>query len=179
MASSPRGDARPIGVDTTHRGERRDHSTRRIDEAERRIATVAHILDELVTIPGTRQTVGVDSVVGLLPGIGDVASAALGAWVILEAARFRLPGVVLARMVVNTVVDLVIGAIPLFGDLFDVVFKSNSRNLALFRRYATDPGASTTEHRAVLAGLALVFVGVAWLAFVALSWLLSIRIPTP
>jgi uncharacterized protein DUF4112 len=82
-------------------------------------------------------------------------------------------------MVVNTVVDLVIGSIPLLGDLFDVVFKSNTRNLALFRRHATDPGASTTEHRAFLAGLVLLLVGVLWLAVVAVGWLLSIQIPVP
>jgi hypothetical protein len=164
-ASRARGGTRPNGP--------------RIEEAERRIATVARVLDELVTIPGTRQTIGVDSVVGLIPGIGDIASAAVGAWVILEAARFRLPRVVLARMVVNTVVDLALGAIPLVGDVFDVVFRSNSRNLALFRRHAMEPGASTAEHRAFLAGLALILVGLGWLAIVALGSLLSVRVPAP
>jgi hypothetical protein len=150
-----------------------------IEDAERRIAFMARLLDDLVTIPGTRRRFGIDSVVGLIPGIGDVASAAVGAWIIVEASRFRLPGVVLARMVINTIVDLVIGAIPLLGDAFDFVFKSNTRNLALFRRHATDPGASTTEHRAFLAGLVLVLVGLLWLAVVAIGWLLSIEIPTP
>lgn len=164
-ASRARSDARP--------------NRPRIEEAERRIATVARVLDELVTIPGTRQTIGVDSVVGLIPGVGDIASAAVGAWVILEAARFRLPGIVLARMVVNTIVDLAVGAIPLVGDVFDIVFRSNARNLALFRRHATDPGASTAEHRAFLVGLALILVGLGWLAIVALGWLLSLRIPAP
>ncbi len=150
-----------------------------IADAERRIALVARVLDELITIPGTRQRFGLDSIVGLIPGVGDLASAAVGGWIIVEASRFRLPGVVLARMVVNTVVDLVIGSIPLLGDVFDVVFKSNTRNLALFRRHATDPGASTTEHRAFLAGLVLVLVGLIWLAVVAIGWLLSIQIPVP
>ena len=150
-----------------------------IADAERRIALVARVLDELITIPGTRQRFGLDAIVGLIPGVGDLASAAVGGWIIVEASRFRLPGVVLARMVVNTVVDLVIGSIPLLGDVFDVVFKSNTRNLALFRRHATDPGASTTEHRAFLAGLVLVLVGLIWLAVVAIGWLLSIQIPVP
>jgi Domain of unknown function (DUF4112) len=150
-----------------------------IADAERRIAFVARMLDDLVTIPGTRQRLGLDSVVGLIPGLGDLASAAVGGWVILEAARFRLPGVVLARMVVNTVVDLVVGAIPLIGDAFDFIFKSNTRNLALFRRHATNPGASTTEHRAFLAGLVLILAGLLWLAVVAIGWLLSIEIPVP
>jgi hypothetical protein len=150
-----------------------------IADAERRIALVARVLDELITIPGTRHRFGLDSIVGLIPGIGDLASAAVGGWIILEAARFRLPGVVLARMVVNTVVDLVVGAIPLIGDAFDFIFKSNTRNLALFRRHATNPGASTTEHRAFLAGLVLVLAGLLWLAVVAIGWLLSIEIPVP
>ena len=153
--------------------------TSSIADAERRIALVARVLDELIPIPGTRQRFGLDSIVGLIPGVGDLASAAVGGWIIVEASRFRLPGVVLARMVVNTVVDLVIGSIPLLGDVFDVVFKSNTRNLALFRRHATDPGASTTEHRAFLAGLVLVLVGLIWLAVVAIGWLLSIQIPVP
>ena len=169
-----REDTRPNGS----RGEPRETHPR-IEEAERRIATVARVLDELVTIPGTRQTIGVDSVVGLIPGFGDLASAALGAWVILEAARFRLPRVVLARMVVNTFVDFAVGVIPVIGDLFDVVFKSNSRNLALFRRHATNPQASTSQDRAFLVGVALLLVGVVWLAIVALGWLLSVRIPAP
>jgi uncharacterized protein DUF4112 len=151
----------------------------RAQEAERRIAFVARVLDDLVTIPGTRQRLGVDSVIGLIPGLGDIASAAVGAWIIVEASRFRLPGVVLARMVMNTLVDFLIGAVPIIGDLFDVVFKSNTRNLALFRRHATDPFASTTEHRLLLAGLVLVLVGLLWLAVVALGWLLSIEIPAP
>ena len=150
-----------------------------IADAERRIALVARVLDELITIPGTRHRFGLDSVVGLIPGVGDLASAAVGGWIILEAARFRLPGVVLARMVINSVVDLVVGAIPLVGDAFDFIFKSNTRNLALFRRHATDPGASTTEHRAFLAGLVLVLAGLLWLAVVAIDWLLSIQIPVP
>src|SRR5947208_14926168 len=68
-----------------------------IADAERRIALVARVLDELITIPGTRQRFGLDSIVGLIPGVGDLASAAVGGWIIVEASRFRLPGVVLAR----------------------------------------------------------------------------------
>ena len=151
----------------------------RIRDAEARIAFIARLLDELITIPGTRQRLGLDSIVGLIPGFGDVASAAVGGWVIVEAARFRLPRLVLARMVVNTLVDLVIGIVPIAGDLFDVVFKSNSRNLALFRRHATDPGASTSEHQAGEEDAVLVLFGLLWLLGMAIAWLLSIRIAAP
>ena len=146
---------------------------------ERRYAAVSRVLDDLVPIPGTSQRVGLDPVIGLIPWFGDLVSAAVGFWLIAEAARFRIPSVVLVRMVLNTTVDLLVGAIPFIGDLFDVVSRSNSRNLALFRLHATDVTASTAEHRAFLAGLALVIVGLVWLAAMVLGWLLSIEIPVP
>ena len=146
---------------------------------ERRYAAVSRVLDELVAVPGTNQRVGIDPLIGLIPVVGDVVSAGLGFWLIAEATRFRIPTVVLARMVLNTLVDLAIGAIPFLGDLFDVVSKSNKRNLELFRRYATDPGASTTSHRLFLGGLLLLIVGVIWLMIAAIGWLLSIEIPVP
>jgi hypothetical protein len=82
-------------------------------------------------------------------------------------------------MVLNTLVDLAVGAIPFLGDLFDVVSRSNRRNLELFRRHATDAYASTAEHRAFLAGLGLVVIGVIWLMAAFVGWLLSIEIPAP
>jgi hypothetical protein len=145
----------------------------RLAAADRRLALVTRILDDLFTVPGTRQRVGVEPVIGLIPGAGDIISAAIGVWLIVEAARFRLPASVIGRMVLNTLVDLVIGIVPLIGDLFDFVFKSNTRNLELFRRYAADPGASTREHRAVLVGAIALIIGVAWLLLAALERLLN------
>lgn len=146
---------------------------------ERRYAAVSRLLDELVAIPGTGQRVGLDPLIGLIPGVGDLASAVIGFWLIAEAARFRIPPVVLGRMIFNTLADTAVGAIPFLGDLFDVVSRSNSRNLALFRRHALDTEASTTEHRLFFAGLLLLLVGVVWLLAMAIGWLLSIEIPTP
>ncbi len=155
----------------------RDRSAR-FDAANRRISFVARILDDLVTLPSGRR-VGVEPVVGLIPGAGDIVSALVGVWLIVEAARFRLPGVVLARMVLNTLVDLVVGIVPVLGDLFDFAFKSNTRNVELFRRYASDEAADVGEHRRFFAGLLLVLVGIGWLLVSALGWLLSIEIPAP
>ncbi|HEY0444336.1 MAG TPA: DUF4112 domain-containing protein [Candidatus Limnocylindrales bacterium] len=157
----------------------RTASDTRIEQAERRIALIARLLDDVVTIPGTHHRIGADAVVGLIPGIGDIASAAVGMWVIVEAARFRLPQIVLARMVLNTVVDLVVGSVPILGDLFDVVFKSNTRNVELFRRHATNPDASTRGHRLFLGGLVLIVLGALWLIAIGLGALLSVQIPTP
>ena len=151
----------------------------RLAAAERRIGAVSRVLDDLVTIPGTRRRIGVEPVLGMVPGAGDVISAAVGVWLIVEATRFRLPGVVVARMVLNTLVDLIVGLVPILGDLFDFAFKSNTRNVALFRRHAADPTASTREHKLVLVGAVVVLVGIAWLVFAAIGWLLSIEIGLP
>lgn len=141
----------------------------RFRAAERRIGKVTHALDELIGIPGTPIKVGLDPIVGLIPVVGDAVAGVVGAWVIGEAARFGIPRVVLARMVVILVVDLAIGAIPLLGDLYDVAFRSNSRNLALFRRHALEPDASTRGDQAFLAGLALLAIGVLWLLLTAVG----------
>ena len=141
----------------------------RFHAAERRIERVTHALDELVGIPGTPVKVGLDPVVGLIPVVGDVISGIVGAWVIAEAARFGIPRIVLARMTVNLVVDLAIGLIPFLGDLYDFVFRSNSRNLALFRRHALEPEASTRGEAAFFIGVALLAVGVLWLILTAIG----------
>jgi hypothetical protein len=141
----------------------------RFRAAERRIGRVTHALDELVAVPGTPVRVGLDPIVGLIPVVGDVVSGIVGAWVIGEAARFGVPRIVLGRMVVNLAVDVAIGAIPLLGDLYDVAFRSNSRNLALFRRHALEPDASTRGDQAFFLGLLLLMVGVVWLFLTAVG----------
>jgi hypothetical protein len=152
----------------------------RFRAAEQRIGRVTRVLDELVGVPGTPIKVGLDPVIGLIPVVGDAVAAGVGAWVIAEAARFGVPRLVLGRMVLNLLLDLGVGAIPILGDVYDLFFRSNSRNLALFRRHALDPDASTRGERAFFAGLLLVIVGILWLAFVALGtiidWLANTRI---
>lgn len=152
-----------------------DHAER-VRASERRIAFVARLLDGLIEIPGTGRRVGLDPIVGLVPWVGDLVSAGFGAWIVLEAGRFGLPRIVVARMIANVAIDFVVGAVPLIGDVFDFAFSSNQRNLELFRRHANEPGADTSADRAFLAGLGLVLVGLAWLTWTALSALYSITI---
>jgi hypothetical protein len=160
-----------------HQSSARAHRTRRtagpdpraagrteaVLAAERRIASVARLLDDLVTVPGTSARVGLDPVIGLIPVVGDLVAAVVGAWIILEAARFRVPGIVMVRMVMNTFVDFVIGLIPFVGDILDFGFKGNRMNLELFHRYALDPGEDTSGHWAFVLGLVAILVGLAWL----------------
>ncbi len=100
------------------------------------------LLDEAWRIPGTDIRVGIDPVLGLLmPGVGDVAAALGGLAVLFLAVRHRVPGPILARMVWNVVSDTMIGAVPVVGDAFDLVWRSNRKNLDLIEQYRTDRGA--------------------------------------
>jgi Domain of unknown function (DUF4112) len=148
----------------------------RFAAAERRIGRVTHVLDELVSVPGTPIKVGLDPVIGVIPIAGDALAALVGLWVILEASRFGMPRVVLWRMVANLVVDLGIGAIPLIGDAYDLFFRSNSRNLELFRRHALDPGASTRGEQAFFIGLVVLAIGLLWLLATFIGLLGSVRL---
>ena len=147
--------------------------------AERRISAISRLLDDLVEVPGTGRRFGLDPLIGLIPVVGDVIPAILSVWLIAEAARFRLPPLVLARMIVNALVDFLVGAIPVLGDLFDFVSKPNARNLALFRRYAAEPESSTADQRRFFLGLGVIVVGLVWLASLAIGWLQSIVIDVP
>ncbi len=97
----------------------------------RRISTVASLMDTALGIPFTRFRVGADSVLGLIPGIGDAAGALVSLYLVNEARRLGVPKEKLARMMANVGIDFVGGAVPLLGDLFDVYFKSNKRNVDL------------------------------------------------
>ena len=97
----------------------------------RRMRGLARLMDTALCLPGTRISLGADSVLGLIPGIGDFAGAAVSLFIVNEARRLGVPNDKLAKMLVNVGVDTVAGSVPLFGDVFDVYFKSNRRNLAL------------------------------------------------
>jgi Domain of unknown function (DUF4112) len=96
-----------------------------------RLRRLAHLLDDRFSIPGTRYRIGLDGLIGLVPGIGDAATTLLALYIVLEARRLGVPVSKLGRMGLNVGVDAVLGAVPLVGDLFDVAWKSNRRNLRL------------------------------------------------
>jgi hypothetical protein len=105
------------------------------EEEVRRLEQLAHWLDTRFGIPGTRLRFGLDSVLGLIPGVGDLATALPAIYLIHRAQRLGAPAHVLTRMVANLGIDLALGAVPVIGDLFDFGFKSNRRNLALLKRH--------------------------------------------
>ena len=147
--------------------------TARVLAAERRIGYVAHALDDLVAIPGTKSRIGLDPIIGLIPFVGDIVTSLVAMWIVLEAARFRLPGIVMVRMILNATFDFVFGLVPFLGDLFDLGFKANTRNLELFHEHAVDPGADTSGSWAFVAGIAAIFVAVIWIGFQLLARLIA------
>ncbi|MGI3167664.1 DUF4112 domain-containing protein [Pseudooceanicola sp. C21-150M6] len=105
---------------------------RRLDRVDR----VAQLMDRAVRLPGTRIRLGLDSVLGLVPGVGDTLTLLPSAFVLAEAHRLGVPRHVMGRMVGNLAVDWAIGLVPLIGDIFDVGWKANVRNAALLREHA-------------------------------------------
>ena len=101
----------------------------------RRIEAIEQLLERSFVIPGTKLPVGLDSVVGLIPIVGDAIAAALGAYLLWEAKNLGLPKWKLWRMAGNIAFDTAVGAVPVAGDLFDFAFRSNSRNLKLVKRH--------------------------------------------
>ncbi len=101
----------------------------------RRVRRVSHLLDEAVRIPGTNRRVGLDPILGLIPVVGDLTTALFSAYVVVEAYRLGASRGLLARMVLNVLVDTVGGSVPLVGDVFDAVWKANERNVDLLERH--------------------------------------------
>ena len=116
----------------TPRGDGRDAETAQQQIA--RLETLAHLLDDVFRVPGTRLRFGLDGVIGLIPGVGDAATGALAAYLAVRARAIGLPAGVILRMAANVGVDLVVGSIPVAGDLFDFGFKANRRNVDLLKR---------------------------------------------
>lgn len=96
-----------------------------------RLRHLAHLLDDRFAIPGTRYRIGLDGLIGLVPGIGDAVTTAVSLYIVLEARRLGVPISKLGRMGLNVGLDALLGAVPLVGDLFDVAWKANKRNLRL------------------------------------------------
>ncbi len=133
---------------------------------------LAWVLDNMFRIPGIGVRVGLDSIAGLIPGVGDVATPLFSTYMIAQAFRLRVPKVVLLRMLMNVGVDAAVGVVPVLGDLFDVAWKSHVRNLALIERHA-DPTRPATRGDYVFVAIVLVLlVALALLPIVVLIALL-------
>jgi hypothetical protein len=130
-----------------------------LDDRVARIRTLARMLDSAVRIPGTQITFGLDSIIGLVPGVGDLAGAAMSGYIVYSAAQMGVSPAVVTRMILNLGVDTLVGSVPLLGDLFDVGFRANIRNAALLDQHLAEPVAVRRASRlAVLAAIAGIVV---------------------
>ena len=132
---------------------------------------LAKILDTTVKIPGTPFYLGLDPLLGLIPGIGDILANLIGTFMLILAARLQVPQIVIARMSLNLLINGTVGAIPILGDLFSIWFRSHARNAELLRRAATQPYRETQQARFYVAGIIGGTVVLLLLAIAAVLWI--------
>jgi hypothetical protein len=137
-----------------------------------RLRSMATVLDDAVRIPGTNIRFGLDAVLGLLPGVGDATTGVMAAYAMVLAAKLGAPPIIIARMAVNVLVDVAIGTIPVLGDIFDVGWKSNRKNVKLLEHYQAEPQKVKAGSWAVVVILLLVIIAAIVGVFMFVAWLL-------
>lgn len=148
------------------------------DSAPPALRRLAWLLDDAFRVPGTDRRFGIDPLLGLLPVGGDVAGAALSGWIVITAARLGAPPSVLVRMGGNLLLDAIVGAVPVLGDLFDAGWKANRRNVDMMRAYIEQPAPVHRHSRALVAGILILLVaaviGAAVVAWHVLRWFVAL-----
>lgn len=139
----------------------------------KRLRQISHLLDNAIRIPGTNYRFGLDPILGLLPGGGDMAGGLLSVYIVFEAMRMGVPAETVGRMGLNIVFDLLSGTVPVLGDLVDVAWKANSQNVALLEKHIAAPKPSKASDKvfaiAVIAALIALVVGIATISL----WLVT------
>lgn len=134
---------------------------------------IAQTLDSAMRVPGTSFRFGLDPILGLIPGVGDLVSPLFTLGILFQARDLGVPHVVQLRMIFNVAIDVLIGFVPLFGDLFDFAWKANNRNMALLERHAHEEhGPSRGDWLFVAACVALLVV-IAAVPFFLLGWAIN------
>lgn len=142
----------------------------------RRLHRLGYLLDNAIPIPGTSYRIGLDPIIGLLPGGGDLLASIISMYIVFESARLRAPRSTLIQMVVNILLETVLGSVPVLGDLFDAGWKANAKNVALLESHL---GSSSPPKKTdwlflilLLGGLITVVILVSAISFSILLWLL-------
>jgi hypothetical protein len=141
-----------------------------------RLRRLAWLLDSSIRIPGTRITIGLEALIGLVPVIGDLVGVALSGYIVAEAARLGVGRSVLARMAFNVALEGLAGLVPLAGDVFDAAWKANQRNVGLLARWLEAPRRTQRASAALVWSAVLLLIvflvlcaALAWLALAALA----------
>jgi len=147
------------------------------ERVKKRLDRFAWFLDSSIPIPGLETRFGIDALIGLFPGIGDTMGALLSSYILSEAGRLGAPKSVLLKMAFNIALDTILGAVPVLGDLFDVVWKANQRNTQLLGTYLENPRKTVATSRLFVWSLAvllvgfLIFIGIIGFALMRWAWL--------
>ena len=144
-----------------------------------RLRRLSYVLDNAIAIPGTRYRVGLDPLLGLLPGAGDFVGAGLSAYIVLEAARLGIPRSLMVQMVTNILFETVAGSVPVVGDLVDATWKANAKNIALLEEHLEIPRPRQRRvdwlFLALLLGvLLLIVMAMAAISVIILRWLMTV-----
>lgn len=131
---------------------------------------VARLLDSAIAVPGTSRTIGLDPILGLIPGLGDLVSPIFTIGVIWQARELGVPRVVQLRMIFNAAIDALVGLVPLAGDLFDFAWKANDRNMALLERHAYEVQTPSASDWAFVVAAVVLLIGIASVPFLLLGW---------
>lgn len=123
------------------------------DADRRRLAHIAWLLDNSIPLPGFNFRIGLDAILGLIPGIGDVLGVLLSTYIVREAARLGAPASLLTRMAFNVALEGIVGLVPFLGDVFDAAWKANQRNFALLEAHLDNPRKAGRASRAFVAML--------------------------
>ncbi len=141
----------------------------------KRMRQLSRVLDSAFVIPGTKQRMGLDPILGLIPGGGDTVSAALSSYIIIEAALMGLPRTTLMRMIVNIAIDTVVGSVPILGDIFDVFSKANLRNMQLVENHLKSPKPSAKVDKLfiflLIVGLIILILLAGGMTLWVLNWI--------
>lgn len=143
-----------------------------------RVQTLSQLLDNAIAIPGTDFAVGLDPMIGLLPGGGDLVTGGLSLYILFEAFRLGASAPTLTRMATNIALDTLAGTVPVIGDLFDVAWKANARNVALLEDHVRSPTPRQQSDRLFFAllvtGLVILILGIATLSVLVIHWVVQI-----
>jgi hypothetical protein len=151
------------------------------NEQARELELLAHWMDTVFEIPILKLRFGLDALLGLLPGGGDVGAALVSMYILSAANRYGIPRVTVLRMALNIALDILVGSIPIVGDLFDLYWKSNQRNTALLRRHLNAPPSTSKKLRradrwfvaAIVVTLCLLLIGSLAVAYLTVAWLMD------
>jgi Domain of unknown function (DUF4112) len=131
---------------------------------------LSHVLDDFIRIPGTSIRFGLDGIVGFIPGIGDLIGGIASCIIIVAAWVRGVSYATVARMVANVAIEVVVGSIPVFGDMFDIAWRANRRNYALLIGSVDEPRKHTVQSWLFLGGICLVLVALVLLPMLLLTW---------